>query len=274
MKLLKRHTLDESTKSKLIRVSNLAVDAAREIIVPFFRSNKFELESKDSKKFDPVTKADKEAEIAMRNVIRKFRPKDGIIGEEFGFLEGETGFNWCLDPIDGTRSFISGTPTWGVLVALADDDGPFLGIIDQPYIGERFIGGLGIAKVDGPLGIKNLMTRKVRRLEDAILFSTFPEIGTKKEFTGFREVADRVRLVRYGADCYAYALLALGQIDLVIEAGLKSYDIQAPISVVEAAGGFVANWFGEPSPQGGQIVAAGNYELLQAVIELLEPYAE
>ena len=264
-------TADE--QSKLLAVAHEMAEAAKEAILPYFRGSDLALENKDAADFDPVTAADKAAEQAMRDVLAVKRPQDGIWGEEFGRSSGVSGLNWVLDPIDGTRGFISGAPTWGVLIALSDPSGPLLGIIDQPYIGERFVGGFGQAYYNGPLGKNTLETRSAYRLDQATLFSTYPEVGTKVDYQGFRAVADRANLVRYGADCYAYALLAAGQIDLVIEAGLNAYDIQAPIAVVEAAGGVVTNWQGGPAHLGGQVVACANQQLLDEVLPLLAPFA-
>ena len=209
------------------------------------------------------------AEQAMRDVLAVKRPQDGIWGEEFGRSSGVSGLNWVLDPIDGTRGFISGAPTWGVLIALSDPSGPLLGIIDQPYIGERFVGGFGQAYYNGPLGKNALATRSAYRLDQATLFSTYPEVGTKVDYQGFRAVADRANLVRYGADCYAYALLAAGQIDLVIEAGLQPYDIQAPIALVKAAGGVVSDWRGGNPMNGGRCICAATPELHAAALDIL-----
>lgn len=156
-----------------------------------------------------------------------------------------------------------------MLIALADAGGPFLGIIDQPYIGERFRGGLGLAEVVGPMGRAGLSVRPPRPLHQAILFTTFPEVGTPAEGAAFARVASRARLVRYGTDCYAYALIAAGQIDLVIEAGLHPYDVQAPIAVIEAAGGLVTDWQGRPAPMGGQILAAANPAIHAEALALL-----
>ena len=205
----------------------------------------------------------------MREVLARTRPRDGILGEEQENREGTSGFTWVLDPIDGTRGYISGTPTWGVLIALADAVGPFFGVIDQPYIGERFIGGLGISELQHGGKSHALEVRHRGALSEATLFSTFPEIGTETERARFESVADEVELVRYGCDCYAYGLMALGQIDLVIEAGLAAYDIQAPIAVVEAAGGIVTNWEGGPAHEGGRALAAATPELHAAALELL-----
>lgn len=235
-------------------------DAARTAILPHFRSRTLATESKGDA-YDPVTKADRAAELAMRDLLQNLRPEDGIVGEEFPDLEGASGWTWVLDPIDGTRGFVAGTPTWGVLIALADADGPKLGIIDQPFTQERFAGGFGRATYDGPQGSGDLEVRTGRPLAEATLFTTFPEVGTREEAAAFRAVANHVQLVRYGMDCYAYALLARGQIDLVIEAGLKPYDICAPIAVIEAAGGIVTDWSGAPAHGGGQVVAAATPEL-------------
>lgn len=251
-------------------VANALADAARATTLPYFRRPGLEIDDKDQSRFDPVTAADRAAEDAMRALLETLRPDDAILGEERGSKSGTSGLTWVLDPIDGTRGFMSGTPTWGVLIALSDAKGPFLGIIDQPYIGERFSGGLGLAQVTGPLGRTQLATRPARPLDQAVVFSTFPEIGTKAERSAFQRVAQAARLVRYGMDCYAYGLLAAGQIDLVIEAGLQAYDIQAPIAVIEAAGGLVTNWDGKPAHDGGQIIAAANPQIHEAAMDLLK----
>lgn len=246
-----------------------AADAARAAIQPHFRAASFELTSKDAGHFDPVTVADKNAEQAIRAVIAKNRPDDAIIGEEFANTAGTSEFTWVLDPIDGTRAFICGAPVWGVLIAVLNDDGPVLGIIDQPHIGERFTGGLGTASLDHRGKVTELKVRDCATLGQATLLTTFPEVGTPDEARAFARVRDQVRLTRYGLDCYGYALVALGQVDLVIEAGLNSYDIAAPIAVVEAAGGIVTNWQGEPVHDGGQVIAAGDRRMHAAALELL-----
>ena len=265
-----REVLSAADKEELKRVAVDLAEAARAAILPLFRSTNLALENKADQGFDPVTRADKAAERAMRAILEEQRPEDGILGEEYGEISGSSGLTWVLDPIDGTRSFMSGTPTWGVLIALRDAAGPFLGVIDQPYIGERFIGGLGLNTMAGPLGAAALQTRSTRALQEAVLFSTFPEIGSRAEHASFQAVAKEVQLVRYGLDCYAYALLAAGQIDLVIEAGLSAYDVQAPIAVIEAAGGVVCNWQGRPAHDGGQIIAAATPELMAAALSLLQ----
>ncbi|WP_425041210.1 histidinol-phosphatase [Primorskyibacter sp. S187A] len=249
-------------------VAQEMADAARAAILPYFRAG-VSADNKDAGGFDPVTVADRAGEEAMRAVLARRRPQDGILGEEFDAVASRSGLTWVLDPIDGTRGFISGTPTWGVLIALSDDRKVHLGIVDQPYIGERFIGGPGVAQVHGPQGVSPLRTRDTTALAEATLFTTFPEVGTAADRDSFERVARHVKLTRYGCDCYAYALLAAGQIDLVIEAGLNAYDIQGPIGVVEAAGGLVTDWDGGPALHGGHALAAANPQIHAAALEIL-----
>jgi histidinol phosphatase-like enzyme (inositol monophosphatase family) len=253
----------------LIACAHAMADAARAAILPFFRSASLTADDKGVGRFDPVTAADRAAEAAMREVLSRLRPEDAILGEEDVAKPGTTGLTWVIDPIDGTRAFISGTPTWGVLIALNDAGGPIYGLIDQPYIGERFEGGFGRARLVGPHGEAPLATRAIGDLSDATLFSTFPEVGSPAERAGFEAVRDRVKLTRYGMDCYAYALVALGQVDLVIEAGLASYDISAPIAVIEAAGGVVTDWRGGPVHEGGRALAAANPAIHAAALAIL-----
>ena len=255
--------------TELTRVAHVLADAARAAILPFFRTGNLKTDNKMPGGYDPVTVADRAAEQAMRDLLSQLRPDDAVLGEEFGARAGTSGLTWVLDPIDGTRGFVSGTPTWGVLIAVGPDTGPIVGVVDQPYIGERFTGAAGRASVSGPQGTFDITTRAPRDLGDAILFTTFPEIGTPRERAAFEAVAQRVQLVRYGMDCYAYALIAAGQIDLVIEAGLNSYDVQAPIALIEAAGGVVSDWEGKPVHQGGRVLAAANAEVHNAALDIL-----
>ena len=259
-------------KDMIERAAFAMADAARSAILPFFRAEGLVADNKLEDGFDPVTEGDRAAEVAMRAVLAEMRPEDAILGEEMGHQPGTSGLTWVLDPIDGTRGFMSGTPTWGVLIAVSDENGPVFGLIDQPYIGERFVGGFGEAMLDGPHGRKPLVTRKSGRLAEATLFTTFPEVGTEIEAAAFRAVAERVRLTRYGMDCYAYALVAAGQVDLVIEAGLNAYDVQAPIAVIEAAGGVVTDWQGGPAHEGGRILAAAHAGVHAEALEILRHY--
>jgi fructose-1,6-bisphosphatase/inositol monophosphatase family enzyme len=164
---------------------------------------------------------------------------------------------------------MSGATTWGTLIGLDAGAGPVLGIVDQPYIGERFMGGLGRAVMVRGDTTRPLLVRPCPGLGEAMLYTTHPELGTAAERAAFEAVRSRVRLTRYGFDCYAYALIALGQVDLVIEAGLKPYDIQGPQAVIEAAGGIVTDWQGGPAHQGGRVLAAGDRRVHRAALELL-----
>ncbi len=256
-------------QAELWSVAEELAEAARAAILPHFRSAGLSADNKECDGFDPVTIADRAAEEAMRAILQTRRPMDAILGEEYGNTAGTSGLTWVLDPIDGTRGFISGTPTWGVLISLNDANGPRLGIIDQPYIGERFCGGFGRAEVIGPHGTAPLKVRARTDLATATLFSTFPEVGQLEDRAAFEAVAEQVQLTRFGCDCYAYGLLAAGQIDLVIEAGLNAYDIAAPIAVIQAAGGIVTDWQGGKVHEGGRALAAATPELHAQALKLL-----
>ncbi|AVW90382.1 inositol monophosphatase family protein [Celeribacter baekdonensis] len=264
--------LSETDRAEIIATAHAAADVAREVTLTYFRGTGLGTTSKKDAGFDPVTVADRGSEQAMRALIEARRPQDGIMGEEFGPKTGSSGLTWVLDPIDGTRGFISGTPTWGVLIALRDADEALFGIIDQPYIGERFLGGFGLSEMTGPHGTRVLGVRSGVALGDAVIFSTFPEVGSEVEGRAFHDLAARCKLTRYGMDCYAYALLAAGQIDLVVEAGLQSYDILGPLAVIEAAGGIVTDWQGGPALEGGRVVAAASKELHEAALAVLSTY--
>jgi len=262
----------DSIRGELRSVAHELADLARPETLKHFRTGLVSDNKAAAGGFDPVTEADRAAEAAMRARLAELRPDDAILGEEFGHQTGTTGITWVLDPIDGTRGYISGTPTWGVLIAASDAEGPIFGVIDQPYIGERFSGGGRHAEVTGPMGTAPLSVRPTSRLDDAILLTTFPEVGTAEDAAAFRAVADRVRLTRYGLDCYAYALLAAGQVDLVIEAGLFAYDIHAPIAVIEGAGGIVTDWRGGPCRDGGRVIAAANAAIHAQALAILADF--
>ena len=264
------HHLTDAERAELISVAEEMAEAARAAILPWFRRPGLQAEDKGAAgRFDPVTEGDRAGEAAMRAVLARRRPQDSVLGEELGRVTGDSGLTWVLDPIDGTRGFLSGTPTWGVLIGLRDAARAHLGVIDQPFIGERFLGGFGRAEVTGPQGRHALRVRPGRGLSQAILFTTVPEVGTPEEGAAFHRLAGSCRMVRYGMDCYAYALLAAGQIDLVVEAGLQSYDILGPLAVIEAAGGIVTDWRGGPALDGGRVIAAASPEVHRAALEVL-----
>ncbi|MCL4125418.1 UNVERIFIED_CONTAM: hypothetical protein GTU68_061240, partial [Idotea baltica] len=264
--------LSSKLKSELLNVAHALADAARPIALQYFRTDGQGMENKLRDGFDPVTLADREIELAMRDILARQRPDDGILGEEFKDVASKSGLTWVLDPIDGTRGFIAGTPTWGVLIALNDGTKPVLGMIDQPFTQERFIGGFDTAIWQGRDIVKPLKSRQTMELSDAVIFTTFPEVGSKAEGAAFHAVAKQCKLTRYGMDCYAYALLAAGQVDLVIEACLNPYDIQAPIAVVEAAGGIVTDWRGNTAQHGGRAIAAANETIHAKALKILADY--
>ncbi|MEM6728502.1 MAG: inositol monophosphatase family protein, partial [Pseudomonadota bacterium] len=196
--------MDQALKDDLRRVAHACADAAAAETLRWFRAPQLDIEDKGAGHFDPVTQGDRAAEAAIRHVLARERPDDAIFGEEEGETAGTSGLTWVLDPIDGTRAFMAGAPVWGTLIAVGGAEGPVFGIIDQPYIGERFEGGFGHAAHRGPHGGGVLRTRQTARLEDAVLFSTYPEIGTDAQRAAFHTVAPRTKLTRYGLDCYAY----------------------------------------------------------------------
>lgn len=242
-------------------------EAARDVTLRYFRTP-MTIDSKRAD-FDPVTVADRAAEQAMREILARERPDDAILGEEGGTTPGTSGLTWVLDPIDGTRGFISGTPTWGVLIGVQDATGPVFGIIDQPFTGERFTGAPNGATWMREAERHAITVSTVETLADATLLTTFPEVGTLAEGAAFRRVSEHCKLTRYGLDCYGYALLAAGHVDLVIEAGLQAYDIAAPIAVIQAAGGIVTDWQGGPAHNGGTCIAAATPALHAAALDLL-----
>lgn len=258
------------TTEAILTLAGQLADAAAVETLKWFRTPALLVDNKLESGFDPVTQADKAAEQAMRAVLAAHRPHDAIIGEEAQSQTGTTGFSWVLDPIDGTRGYVSGTPTWGTLIALNDGNTPIFGLIDQPYIGERFVGGLGHAFMERD-GVKTpLVTSETQSLAKAIIYTTYPEVGSKVEALAFHQVAQLCKLTRYGMDCYAYALLAAGHIDLVIEAGLQAYDIQAPIALVRAAGGVATDWGGGNPMNGGRCICAATPELHAAALKILK----
>lgn len=255
--------------------------AARAAILPHFRAPDLDIADKTGagpERFDPVTEADRAAEAAMRALIEAERPEDGILGEEFGRREGTSGRVWVLDPVDGTRAFVAGLPTWGVLISLHDGARPILGVMDQPFLEERFLGWTGrepapfAAYSRGPAGAAEapLRTRPCKALSEATLFSTDPRLfGEGAEREAFERLQASVRLTRYGMDCYGYAMVAAGHGDLVVEPGLAAYDIQSHIALIEASGGAVTNEAGAPVDWGGTAVAAGDPALHVAALACL-----
>lgn len=218
----------------------------------------------------PVTIADREAEAAMRALISEAYPEHGIIGEEFGTERADARYVWVLDPIDGTKSFITGKPVFGTLIALLKGETPILGIIDQPITGERWIGALGHPTT---LNGATVRVRPCPALAQAALDSTSPHYFKGSDATAFEALRDKAGLVRYGMDCYAYAVLATGFVDIVVEAGMHLHDFAALVPVIEGAGGVITDWQGRPlGPQGdGRVLAAGDSRVHEAARRILVP---
>jgi histidinol phosphatase-like enzyme (inositol monophosphatase family) len=243
-------------------------DAAAAETLPRFR--RFgDIVNKIAEGFDPVTEGDREAERVIRALINAEYPGHGIVGEEFGAQDAAGDHVWVIDPIDGTRSFISGIPLWGTLVGLTEKGNAVAGMMAQPFIGELFYATDGESWYEGPAGRQRLSTRKTTALADATLCTTTPSLFQGDRRTAYDRLERAVRLARYGTDCYAYVMLAAGNIDLVVEVGLQPYDVVALIPIIEAAGGMITEWNGGPAEEGGGIVAAATPELHAAAMEVL-----
>lgn len=265
-------TLSEGELSDYAAFIEELAAAAAEITLPLFRSA-LEMEDKPGRAYyDPVTNADRNAEAAIRKLINERYPDHSIFGEEYGHEVNASPLTWTIDPIDGTRAFVLGLPLWGTLIALHSGAEPVLGLLGQPYMGERYIGcpGIGLAELRSERGTRKLKTRDPGSLKHASLSATHPSMFKGKMVGAWEELASSVRLQSYGGDCYGYGLVALGTHDLVVEASLSAYDIQALIPIIEAAGGLVTTMDGHPADLGGTAVAAGNAEVHAAALEILK----
>ena len=243
--------------------------ASGEVILPYFRTSLSVEDKSRGGSFDPVTAADRAGEQAMRALIRATFPGHGITGEEFDAERSDAEYVWVLDPIDGTKSFISGMPAWGTLIALTHKGTPVLGMVHQPFIGERFSGDGAAAQYSGPAGERALMVRECARLADAVVYTTSPRLMEAVDRARFAKVEEAARLSRYGGDCYAYCMLAAGHIDLVIETGLKPHDVIPLIPIIAGAGGIMTTWEGGSASGGGRIIAAGDKRVHAEAMALL-----
>jgi len=243
--------------------------ASGETILPFFRTA-LSVENKKAGGFDPVTAADRAAEQAMRALIRRHFPEHGILGEEYGSERTDAEYVWVLDPIDGTKSFIAGMPAWGTLIGLMRFGEPVFGMMHQPFIRERFTGDGGAARYRGPAGNRDLSVRACKSIDDALLFTTSPLLMNEADRACFARVEKAAKLSRYGGDCYAYCMLAAGQIDLIIETEIKPHDIVPLIPIITGAGGILTTWENGPAQDGGRIVVAGDARVHQAAMGILK----
>lgn len=257
--------------SSYLQIAQHAVEEAGKVIRPYFRHT---LHTENKSDASPVTKADQEAEKTIRSILQKETPKFGIIGEEYGIEEASSSFQWVVDPIDGTRAFITGRPLFGTLIALLYKGEPVLGIIDQPVLKERWIGIKGkasqfISSLGGKIG-----TRICPELNQAEMSCTAPEILHDAPNPRWQELCQHVKRISWGGDCYAYGLLALGQIDLIIEYGNKIWDWAALVPIIEGAGGLMLDWHGRPltlQNKNESVIAFGDPMLKESILALLNP---
>ncbi|MHC5655902.1 histidinol-phosphatase [Stappia sp.] len=256
------------TTAELAAFADRLTAASGAVIAPHFRRISA-IDNKLSQGFDPVTVADRDAETALRTLIEETYPDHGILGEEHGSVRLDADHVWVLDPIDGTRAFICGLPTWGTLIGLKRGGTPVFGVMDQPYVGERFYGDGKTAWCRYRDTSMPLKTRPCERLEDAIFCTTHPRLFEGAELEAYLEIETTVRTARFGTDCYGYAMVAAGQADLVVENGLQPYDIVALIPIIEGAGGIVTTWTGGSPAEGGRIVASGDRRLHDKVLARL-----
>jgi len=259
---------EQSDFEAYIETAHALADRAGAVILPHFRSITA-VDHKGGDSFDPVTVADREAETAIRQGLATAYPSHGIIGEEFGNSGTEAEHCWIIDPIDGTRAFISGQPMWGTLIGLTASRAPLLGLMDQPYTRERFWSGEreSFFRHGGEETI--MRTRPCESLDEAIIASSTPDMFEGSDADPYERLSRAVRLRRFGGDCYNYCLLALGHIDLVVETGLKPFDILPLIPIIERAGGVVSTWKGGDPRDGGHILAAGDPRLHAVAVEVL-----
>jgi myo-inositol-1(or 4)-monophosphatase len=242
---------------------------AGEAILPHFRAP-IAIDDKGGQRgYDPVTEADRAAEVAIRRAVKDRYPGHGVRGEEHGFEPGRERWTWTIDPIDGTRSFILGHLHWGTLIALHDGARPVVGVTHQPFVGETFVGVAGgEAQWRRGRERRTLRTRACARIEDAMIATTDPRLFVSaRERSALAAVTHGARLVRYGGDCYCYTQVAMGLVDVAVETGLNAWDIQALVPLIEAAGGVVTSWTGERCDEGGEVLACGDPRLHAALVE-------
>ncbi len=246
------------------------VEAAGALALGYFRQP-LDVENKlGPGGFDPVTRADREVEALIRARLTALWPDSAVEGEEAGFTAGTSAWSWIVDPIDGTRAFISGMPAWGVLLGLRHRGQPVGGIVCQPYLGEIFVGGPAGAALHHGGAARPLATSGRTEIGEAILYATHPDMFTAEaDRAGFARVSGAARLTRFGGDCYAYCLLAMGFVDLVVESSLQPYDIVPLVPIITAAGGVVTDADGALPLAGGTVIAAASPELHAIALALM-----
>ncbi len=241
-------------------------EAAGQAILPHFRKNA-PIDVKAHETWDPVTEGDRAGERAIRHLIETHYPSHGILGEEYGSKQGTSGLTWVLDPVDGTRAFVIGMPTWATLIGLYEDGKPRLGVMSQPFVGDVFYGNPDGAWLNHRGHIEQIKVRAPVPLSDAALGTTTPHLYKGKDREGFDRLRHSVKVTRYGGDAYFFALLAAGHLDIAMDAGLQTYDIAALLPIIRGAGGFVGSWEDTDPHQGGHILAASSQKLFEAARE-------
>ena len=254
----------------LIAFANRLADTSGRVIRPLFRQRIDVAHKEGRHDFDPVTEADKGAERAIRELIARERSRDGVLGEEYPETRGTSGYRWILDPVDGTRAFITGRHEWGSLIALEKDGKPVLGILDQPVLGERFVGVNGKSHLIQAGMSSPLEVRACASLSQAILCATDPgAYFSREQLSAFSRVDGLTKMTRYGGDCYLFAALTLGFVDVVIEANFHAWDVAALIPLVEGAGGVITDWQGGSAESGQTILACGDKRVHAEAMKLL-----
>lgn len=253
----------------LTRFAKTLAETAATAILPFFRQNT-RIDVKDGPVWDPVTEGDRAGERAIRQMIEERYPDHGIHGEEYGVKEGRSPLTWVLDPVDGTRSFVFGMPSWATLIGLTYEGRPVVGVMNQPFVGEMFYGNPDGAWHDHRGSVSAIRTRTNVPLARAALGTTAPELYRRPaDAAGFERLRRSVQVARYGGDAYFFALMAAGHIDIAMDAGLQAYDIAALLPIIAGAGGAYAEWTGGNAVQGGNIISAGSQALLDEALAVM-----
>lgn len=261
---------DHVAPARLIATSHALADASGKAILKHFRKP-IPVDNKAADgRYDPVTEADRAAERVIRRHLKTLHPNHGILGEEMGHTQGASAYTWVIDPIDGTRAFITGMPLWGTLIGVTRDGRAEAGMMDQPFTGERVWAADGATHWRGPDGrIRRVKAAACPRLANARFTTTTPDMFVDDhEQDVFARLKTGARLTRFGGDCYAYCLLAAGHIDVIVESGLKPYDVVALVAIIERAGGVITTWDGGRPENGGRIVACGDPRLHAAVLKM------
>lgn len=242
--------------------------AAASQILPHFRQNG-PVAVKDHEHWDPVTEGDKAGERAIRHLIETRYPSHGIIGEEYGEKKGSSPLTWVLDPVDGTRAFVIGLPTWAILIALYEDGEPRVGVMCQPFVGDIFFGNPNGAWLEHRGNRQLLRTSAQRQLSDSMVGTTAPHLYKSADAAAFGRLTSRTKMVRFGLDAYSYALLSAGHLDIAMDAALQIYDIAALIPIVKGAGGAVGSWTGDDVNRGGNVICANSAPMLDMAISAM-----